>query len=126
LKSSSGGPLDKDAPPVKYNAGKPPLSWIPRPALRWFAQALKFGGDKYSKHNYIKGEGLPYSWLLDAALRHLTDFQDGEDFDPESNLHHLAHAGATIAMLIHLISEGKGVDDRIEFIRVQREQEPGF
>ena len=60
----------------------------------WFMRELGlvcgFGSRKYSDDNWRKG----YSWRLSfgAMLRHIYAFWRGEDRDPESGLHHLAHA----------------------------------
>lgn len=39
---------------------------------------------------------------LDALYRHLEAFRSGETLDPESSLHHLAHALTNLAFLHYL------------------------
>lgn len=103
---------------VKYDRGKPPLGIIPAVALAECAYALGVGVSKYSKHNYINSGGLAYSRLADAALRHIFKFLGGVDFDEDHpELHSLGCAMAELSMLIHLIDENKGIDDRLEYKR---------
>ena len=97
-------------PSVKFDNGKPPLGLIPRQALEAEAQVLAFGAEKYGRDNW-RG-GMAWSRLLDAALRHITAFVDGEDLDPETGLSHLAHARCCLAFLITYAELGLGTDDR--------------
>lgn len=65
---------------------------------------------KYPRNNYRKG----YAWSLslDAAYRHILRFQDGEDLDPETGLHHLAHAAWHCLALIQFGKDYPEGDDR--------------
>lgn len=104
----------REAKPLKLNAGKPRLSLAMGPGFVEIGKAMTFGATKYSDHNYSEGEGLPHLDLVDAAARHLCAYLDGVDLDPESGLHHLAHAGASIVMVLDLIQRGKGSDGRYQ------------
>lgn len=89
------------------------MSLIPRAALDQIGQVLSFGAEKYDAHNWRKG----YEWSksYDALMRHMLAFWDGETFDPESGLPHLAHAGCHVLfMLTWLAEQGEGgeFDDR--------------
>lgn len=95
---------------LKYDAGKPPLSLIDRHAIEDIARVLGFGAKKYAAHNWRNG--VAYSRLIDAALRHLYAFADGEDNDPESGLSHVAHAGCCIIFLLGLQHSMPAMDDR--------------
>ncbi len=95
---------------VKHDAGKPRMSLIPRAALEAEAAVMGFGATKYGVAQWKNG--FDYSRLLDAALRHIVAFADGEDNDAESNINHLAHARANLAMLLHQVQHGTGKDDR--------------
>ncbi len=74
----------------KYDQGKPMVSLIPSKPLLEVASVLTFGAGKYDAHNWRAG--MKYSRLLDASLRHILAFKEGENFDPESKQNHLAHA----------------------------------
>lgn len=94
----------------KNDTDKPPMSLLDRYALEQIANVLAFGAKKYAKHNWRKG--LEYSRLLDAALRHLLAFADGEDNDPESGLSHIAHAGCCVMFLLWMSKNRTDLDDR--------------
>ena len=95
---------------TKYDNGKPPLSIIPREGLELTAKVFKFGADKYGRDNYRLG--MEWSRLVDAAMRHLVAFYDGEDLDPESGLSHLGHALCCLNMLALYEAKKRGTDDR--------------
>lgn len=94
----------------KKDEGKPPLSLIPRVALDAEAKVFGFGAKKYGRHNFKAG--MDWSRVIDASLRHITAFADGEDLDPESGLSHIAHARASLAMLMYYVETKAGKDDR--------------
>lgn len=94
----------------KYDDLKPDLSLIPTDALWGMAEALTYGAKKYSKHNFR--EGINYSRLVAACMRHLTVWNEGKEFDDESKLNHIDHAMASLAMLKYMMVNKKEFDDR--------------
>lgn len=84
----------------KFDDGKPPISMINREALEQEAHVLAFGASKYGRENWKNG--LEEHRLLDAALRHIIAYADGEHVDPESGLSHLAHARCSLGFLLYL------------------------
>jgi len=102
--SSTGG--QKGVKPERYDL-------LPKEALDSMARVYAFGAEKYADHNWRKG----YEWSKSyaAAMRHLTAFWNGETFDEESGLPHLAHAAFHLnAMMTWLERDGEGgqFDDR--------------
>lgn len=95
---------------VKHDNGKPRISLIPKSAIWGCAAALTFGASKYGTHNFRKG--IEYLRLADAAMRHITQYINGEDNDPESGLSHLDHAMASLAMLKEMTVSHPELDDR--------------
>ena len=95
---------------TKNDTGKPRISLIPREALEGMARALTFGAKKYSADNFKNG--LAYRRLLDASMRHIIAWADGENLDPESRLSHLDHALASLAMLKFMEQNRPEMDDR--------------
>lgn len=95
---------------LKLDNGKPQLSLIPREALLECGNAMTYGAKKYAAHNYKKG--IEYSRLIDAALRHLIAYNDGENNDTESGLSHLGHALASVAMLTYMHANHPEMDNR--------------
>ena len=95
---------------MKFDAGKPPIGLIPRSAVLEEAAVLAFGEQKYGRHNWRAG--IKWSRLIDAAQRHILAFNEGEDFDSETGLHHLAHARCCLAFLIEYMTTHPELDDR--------------
>lgn len=94
----------------KDDQGKEQLDLVPSELRYGAARALAYGAEKYARDNW-RG-GLAWSRLWSALNRHLQAFWDGEDIDPESGLHHLDHAAATLGMLTQSVKDGLGEDDR--------------
>jgi hypothetical protein len=87
----------------KDDEGKVKLSLLPIKAKKEIAKVLEFGANKYGRDNWRNcTDNYRY---LDATLRHLDAFIDGEDLDSESNLNHLAHAAANLMILIELLED---------------------
>lgn len=95
---------------AKYDAGKPQLSLIPYTALHQLTRALEFGAKKYGRDNWKRG--MNYTRLIDATLRHILAFNEGENRDKESGISHLGHAMANLAFLIDYTIKQRGTDDR--------------
>lgn len=89
---------------------KPRLSLIPIEALWALGGALTYGEKHYGSHNWRAG--IKISILLDAALRHINEFADGEDIDQKSQNHHLGNAMANLAMAISTLANKPEFDDR--------------
>jgi hypothetical protein len=85
----------------KYDTGKLRYSLIPVLALAEIVKVLCFGANKYGDNNWIHVENASQRYL-DALMRHVESYRSGEMLDPESGLHHLAHAGCCILFLLHL------------------------
>lgn len=91
---------------------KPRLSLIPKSALWALGGALTYGEKHYGTHNWRKG--IPVSVLLDAAMRHIVQFANGEDIDEKSQNHHLGNAMANLAMAVEMTNIKPNMDDRHE------------
>jgi len=94
------------------NPNKPRLSLIPKDALWSLGRALTYGEKHYGTFNWRKG--IPISYLVDAALRHINEFNDGEDIDEKSQNHHLGNAMANLAMAIQTLIDNPKLDDRFK------------
>lgn len=95
---------------VKYDGGKTPMEMLPPEALEEIARVMQFGAGKYGRANWTNG--LAYSRLISAALRHIMEFQKGVTTDPESNTHHLANAATNLLFLLWQEVHKKEFDDR--------------
>lgn len=99
---------------IKYDTVKPKLSLIPFHATWGIGEAMTYGANKYNDYNYKRGKGLDWCRVLSANLRHLIQWNAGEDLDQESGLNHLKHAGACNVMLIDLVESKIGKDTRFK------------
>ena len=75
------------------------------------ADALAHGAKKYGPYNW-RDIPIEVSQYISAARRHLGDYYDGEEHDPDSNVHHIAHAIAGLTILMDAIIRKKLIDDR--------------
>lgn len=91
--------------------GKIPLHLWPATATAMGAMGLLDGYKKYGKANWREA-GVRASVYVSACQRHLAAWFENEDNDPESNLPHLAHALACLAILVDAQAAGKLTDDR--------------
>ena len=86
---------------VKTDDGKERWDLLPWDALKEIVRVMTANvkpQGKYEPHNWAKG--LSYSRLFAATQRHLTAWYGGETLDPDTGLHHLAHAGCNILFLL--------------------------
>jgi hypothetical protein len=95
---------------VKYDIGKVGVHLLPPEPLVEIARVLDFGAKKYAAYNWTNG--INYSRVYGAALRHLWSWWRGEDLDPETGLSHLAHAGCCVLFLLQYTKNRKTFDDR--------------
>jgi len=84
---------------------------LPPSFIAEVARAINTGAVKYGRYNWrlSKVELLTY---VSALKRHIDLFLEGQDVASDSNMMHLGHAGATIAVLIDAIYCGTLVDNR--------------
>lgn len=97
--------IDSDAMPTpditdgrKFDGGKLQYGLMPPLALKATVDVLTFGAEKYEPDNwkYVPDSKRRY---FDALQRHVWAWKEGEQIDPESGKHHLAHALCCLAFL---------------------------
>jgi hypothetical protein len=91
---------------VKHDEDKPKFSLMKPDALMEMVAVLTYGAKKYSPDNW-KLLGNARQRYFDAANRHLWQWYGGEERDPESGLHHLAHAMSSLMFLIQMDIDAK-------------------
>lgn len=105
-------PMPRDTnPKTVYGKAKPSISLIPASALIHCADAFRDGAGKYGPANW-RDDPVSVTTYIDAAYRHLMDWFDGEEVADDSQVLHLGHAMACIAILIDAKEQGTLVDDR--------------
>lgn len=105
------GSYPNDNPKQAVGEKKCPLHLVPPALSIGVAEALKNGADKYGAYNF-RDSGIAGSVYIGAMLRHLYAYMDGEDNAQDSNIHHLKHVGASIALMLDSMAKGTFVDDR--------------
>ncbi len=101
---------------VKYSDHKPRWCLLPWKALEQVVRAMEYGLHEGTKKEREPGDwkkGTNWTNYSDAAMRHMIDWQTGEDND-ESELSHLAHAAASILILLYFVLFNIGTDNRNE------------
>lgn len=85
LMPTCGVPVKEQAD--RYNEGKPELSYLlDAPlAMEGLANRFALGAKKYSRDNWKKG--LPTEQIIDALLRHLKAYHNGELVDEDGGEH---------------------------------------
>jgi len=95
---------------LRYDTGKLRWDLLP-PEIEEVVKVFTMGAVKYSDRNWELG--MNYGRVIAAMFRHIFAWLKGETNDPESGLHHLAHAQWNILAL--LVYEKRGMtqfDDR--------------
>lgn len=103
-----------EAGEMKNVVGKVPYDLIPVESMEEFARAMEFGAMRHEKDDWRHGAGMPWTWLIGAALRHSWKLLWGEDIDRDSDLHHGAHLACCGLMLVYYFKykERYNKDDR--------------
>jgi hypothetical protein len=91
----------------------PTLSVVPPASILYEGLAMQDGAEKYGPYNWRKNK-VRASIYLDACMRHIFAWSDGEENASDSGKPHLAHAKACLGILIDAIETGNLVDDRPE------------
>jgi hypothetical protein len=97
----------KDAVGIK----KAPMSTIPATVLCELGVAMLEGARKYGRHNY-RTSGVRASVYYDAVFRHMVQWWEGEDIDPDSGLSHITKAIASLVVLRDAMVQNMFEDDR--------------
>lgn len=104
--------LKKDTNPKDaIGCRKPPLSAVPWPVIYELGAAMFEGASKYRRHNYRMAR-IRASIYFDATMRHLVQWWEGEDLDPDSGIHHITKAIASLVVLRDAMIQKMVVDDR--------------
>ena len=97
----------KDAVGIK----KAPMSTVPCPVMMEVGVAMLEGALKYGRHNY-RVSGVRASVYYDAQMRHMMQWWEGEDLDPDSGLSHVTKTIASLVVLRDAMMNDMWVDDR--------------
>jgi hypothetical protein len=95
---------------IKHDQDKIDFALLPLISTTEVVKVWTFGKKKYSAWNWTNG--FLFSRPYAAALRHIFAWFTGQTYDPETGIHHLAHAICCLQMLIEFEITGTGEDDR--------------
>lgn len=97
----------KDAVGVR----KAPLSTVPAGVLMELGVAMLEGARKYGRHNY-RAAGVRASVYYDGTMRHLMNWWEGSDLDPDSEVSEITKAIAGLVVLRDAMMNNMWTDDR--------------
>ena len=101
-------PQDGPDQTIKSDAGKLPLTAVPRAIIRAIGEIRYYGMCKYPNGGIDNWKKVDPQRYRDAAFRHFLAYLDDPDgYDEESGLPQLWHLACNIAFLIELDKEGK-------------------
>lgn len=81
---------------LKDTKGKEKLRYVPYGSLIEISKVREFGTAKYGcPHGW---KGVAYDDFVEAAMRHIGKYFNGETIDPESGLEHISHALCSLAL----------------------------
>lgn len=83
----------------KFDTGKPEYALLPPFALEETVRVLTAGAQKYERENWRFVDDAKYRYF-NALQRHVWAWKRGEVNDPETGLHHLAHAMCCLMFLM--------------------------
>lgn len=102
-------------PKGAIGATKTPLGLVPASAMAETAWVHRLGSEKYGPFNWRK-TGVCATTYINAILRHLNAWRDGEDNDPESGRSHIAHVACCCNIILDAAHCGTLDDDRDKVI----------
>ena len=103
--------LKPSNPKDAIGSNKLPLELVPDVIPAYAALAFLEGATKYGRFNW-RAAGVRTSIYIAAARRHLAKYWNGEDFDPDTGVPHLASVLACVGIILDAAASGKLNDDR--------------
>jgi hypothetical protein len=98
-------------PKDMMGVNKAPMSTVSAPVMAEVGVAMLEGALKYGRHNY-RAVGVRASVYYDATMRHLMDWWEGQDIDPDSSMSHITKAITSLVVLRDSMIQGNWSDDR--------------
>lgn len=92
---------------------KVPMGQVPPIAIAHEAAAMLDGTLKYGYRNY-REKKVRATVYIDACLRHLYAWLDGQERAEDSGIHHLGHARACLGILLDAQANNSLLDDRVK------------
>lgn len=96
---------------LRHNDGKIRYDLLEPFAMQELARVFTKGAQKYAPFNWLKG--MDWSKCLASLKRHIAAFEQGEDFDEETECYHMAHAAWNALALVSYYKYAPHYDDRL-------------
>jgi hypothetical protein len=90
---------------------KVPMGLVPATFIAETSLAFLEGKEKYGQVNW-RASPVRASVYIDALKRHIAKYEEGQDRDLTTLVHHLGNGGACMGILIDAAVHGTLVDDR--------------
>ena len=95
---------------LKETQGKCSYSLLIDEFIVEMIKVREHGAEKYERWDWMRGR--EWSDYIDAMRRHITDFNQGEDRDVDSDLSHMAHVAVNAMFLYWFSRTNQGIDNR--------------
>ena len=105
--------IDESNPKDLIGQKKVPMSQFPPIAAAWGSAAMLDGTIKYGYRNY-RDKKVRATVYVDACMRHLSAWVEGEDAAEDSGIKHLGHAIACLGILLDAEANNTLLDDRVK------------
>lgn len=103
--------MENKSDALKFDSNKHNIGLLDPKFILDIVKVLEFGASKYGTWNWENG--LQYTRLYNASMRHLLAWYQGEDLDQESNHSHLLHAICNLYFLYYFSTHSRDdLDDR--------------
>lgn len=112
---SSNKSIIPDGTGGRYNDGKLRYDLIEPFALQELVRVFTKGAEKYAPNNWLKG--MAWSKVVASLKRHIAAFENGEDFDKETQCYHMAQAAWNAMALTSYYKHYPQGDDRALWIK---------
>ena len=103
--------MNSDGTGTRHNIGKLRYDLLPSNAVKDIVQVFTYGSKKYDDNNWKKG--MNWSIVYGSLSRHLAEYNNGEDYDPESGELHMAHVATNAIFLLEYYSIYPQGDNRM-------------
>lgn len=112
---TTGGWSDKESKTtvgegLRFNKGKTRFDLLEPYAVEQLARVFTKGAEKYAPNNWLKG--MSWSSITASLKRHLSEFEQGVDYDEETKLLHMAHVAWNAMALVSYYKHFPEGDDR--------------
>lgn len=103
--------MTKENPKKLRGDGKPGLANLPVPVLLEVAKGMDEGEQKYGFYNWREVD-IDVKTYYNSTMRHLMSWWNGEDIDPDSDIHHISKAISSLLVLRDSMLSGEVIDNR--------------